>query len=185
MMGAGRHLRWLGAACILAAALAWVFRSTGPEAGYRTVYHATSGDSSATASPVQATVKKVPRGVATAGLPDAVESPHSPGSTENEVWMEKRIEELEGLAWFNDAAALDKILAEMRNTQPEIRKAALEAAIAFGSKDAIPKLEILARGTNDLTEQKAIADAIEYLSMPTMVEHLEENPAGPRVDPGP
>ncbi len=175
MNGAGRHLRWLGAACVLAAALAWMFRNATPEATRSAARPVAEAESAA--NEMVAPVKKGRRNVVAAGLPEAIESPHAAGSTQNEAWVAKRVEELDGLAWFNDAASLDRILAEMRNTHPEIRKAALEAAVAFGSKDAIPKLEILARGTNDLKEQKAIADAIEYLSLPTMVEYLEENPA--------
>lgn len=176
MNGVGRNLRWLGAACVLAAALAWMFRNASPEAT-RSVAARQVAEEKGTANEVPVPARKAPRNIAAAGLPEAIESPHAPGSPQNEAWVAKRVEELEGLAWFNDAASLDRILAEMRNTQPEIRKAALEAAVAFGSKDAIPKLEILARGTNDLKEQKAIADAIEYLSLPTMVEYLGENPA--------
>lgn len=186
MKGAGRHLKWLGAACLLAAAMAWMFSKAGPEAYQAAAPKELAVVKAATPETEQVIMERnrAARQNAAAGLPEAVESPHPMGSAKNAEWIDQRAEELEGLAWFSDAASLDRILAEMRNTQPEIRKAALQAVVSFGSKDAIPKLEILAKGTNDLVEQKAIADAIEYLSLPTMVEYLEENPSGEQVQMG-
>ncbi len=115
-------------------------------------------------------------------LPPAVESPFQTGSAGNEEWIATRTTELDRLAWFDDTDSLLKILAELRNPLPEIRTAALAATLAFSSRESIPYLEMIARETRDLHEQKAITDAVEHLKLPTMVEELErqENqPASP------
>src|SRR5207248_9485002 len=65
-------------------------------------------------------------------------------------------------------ASLDTILAELTNRDPEIRKAALDAAIQFGSRDAIPKLADVASRTDDAHEKAALADAIEFLKLPSL-----------------
>lgn len=103
-----------------------------------------------------------------AELPPPAEPP--PGSPDNANWAAERIEELEKLAWFDDAASLQKIMAELRSPLPEIRAAALAATRAFGSRDAVPYLEQAALGTSDPAERKALADAIEYLKLPTLLE---------------
>ena len=106
-------------------------------------------------------------------LPRPVESPYPPGAAENQEWIETRVAELDRLAWFDDFASLEKILAELRNPLPEIRTAALAATLAFSGRESIPYLEVLAKETRDPQEQKALTDAIEHLKLPTMVEELE------------
>ena len=103
-------------------------------------------------------------------LPAPITSPHPPESPENQEWIAKRITELEALAWFEDSGSLGKIVAELRNPQPEIRAAALEATREFGSRDAIPYLEAISRTADDLLEQRAIADLVEFLKLPTLLE---------------
>ena len=112
-------------------------------------------------------------------LPRPVESPYPPGAAENQEWIETRVAELDRLAWFDDFASLEKILAELRNPLPEIRTAALAATLAFSSRESIPYLEVLARETRDPQEQKALTDAIEHLKLPTMVEELERQKSQP------
>jgi len=68
------------------------------------------------------------------------------------------------VAMTDDRANLDIILSELNNRDPEIRKAALEATIQFGSRDAIPKMADAASQTDDPSEKAAIADAIEFPS---------------------
>lgn len=103
-------------------------------------------------------------------LPAPAEPPREVGSTANATWAAERITELEKLAWFDDAASLRKILAELYSPLPEVRAAALAATRAFGSRDAVPYLEQAANGTSDPNERKALADAIEYLQLPTVLE---------------
>lgn len=111
-------------------------------------------------------------------LPPHMESPHPPGSVENQAWITKRITELDELAWFDDAGSLHRILAELRNPQPEIRAAALAATKAFGSSDAVPYLTIIAAETRDPAEQKNIADLIEYLNLPTLLDLSDPSAGG-------
>lgn len=106
-------------------------------------------------------------------LPPPVESPSLPGSPAEREWIATRISELNDLSWFDDFASLSKILAELRNPLPEIRIGALHATKAFGSHDAVPYLEIISRELRDPVEQKAIADVIEYLNLPTLLERFE------------
>src|SRR5436190_7943981 len=49
------------------------------------------------------------------------------------AYEKRRISELEDLAMDNDPSSLDVILSELTNADPEIRRAALEATIQFGS----------------------------------------------------
>ena len=112
-------------------------------------------------------------------LPHPVESPYPPGAAENQEWIETRVAELNELAWFDDFASLEKILAELRNPLPEIRSAALAATLAFSSRESIPYLEVLAKETRDPQEQKALTDAIEHLKLPTMDEELERQKSQP------
>lgn len=85
-------------------------------------------------------------------------------------YVEQRSSQLMELAMTDDPASLETILSELTNRDPEIRKAALEAAIQFGSRDAIPKLADAASQTDDPNEKAAIADAIEFLKLPSWTE---------------
>jgi len=103
-------------------------------------------------------------------LPAPVEPPHPPGSPDHREWIDKRITELDALAWFDDSGSLGKILTELRNPLPEIRTAALEATREFGSRDAIPYLEAISKSSADPLEQKALGELIEFLNLPTLLE---------------
>ena len=103
-------------------------------------------------------------------LPAPIVSPNPPGSAADQEWIEKRIDELDDLAWFDDRESLGKILTELRNPLPEIRAAALKATRDFGSRDAIPYLEAISQDSADPLEKKAIEDLIEHLKIPTLLE---------------
>jgi hypothetical protein len=70
----------------------------------------------------------------------------------------------------NDPESLREILTEMTSPEPALRKAALEAARQFGSRDAIPFLNEVADRTDDPREKVKILDAIDYLKMPSLTE---------------
>lgn len=106
-------------------------------------------------------------------LPLPSEAPFPPGSPDNEEWISTRITALQDLAWFDDPESLKKILAELHSPLPEIRAAALEATIDFSSNEAIPYLEVISAGTYDVVERGKITEAIEFLKLPTLTEHLE------------
>lgn len=110
-------------------------------------------------------------------IPVPLVSPRPIGSPDKQNWIEKRVAELDRLAWSDDPESLGKILAELRNSEPEIRAAALAATRDFGSRDAIPHLDDLSRDSKDPLEQKALDDLIDHLRLPTFLEQ------GPREDP--
>ncbi|HMJ24877.1 MAG TPA: HEAT repeat domain-containing protein [Pyrinomonadaceae bacterium] len=116
---------------------------------------------------------------ALAGQPDGPDNPAA-GSAEarQEAYVAEKVAQLGDLAMENDSASLDTILAELTNRDSEIRKAALEAAIQFGSRDAIPKLADVALQTDDAQEKAAIAEAIEFLKLPSPSE-AEAQTGGP------
>jgi hypothetical protein len=88
----------------------------------------------------------------------------------HQAYVEQRTAELMDMAMTDDRANLDTILSELTNRDPEIRKAALEASIQFGSRDAIPKLADAVSQTDDPNEKAALADAIEFLKLPSLTE---------------
>jgi hypothetical protein len=90
--------------------------------------------------------------------------------TTHEEYVAARVAELGEFAMSDDATSLDTILSELTNRDPEIRKAAREAAVQFGSRDAIPKLADVALQTDDAHEKAALTDAIEFLKLPTLTE---------------
>jgi hypothetical protein len=69
-----------------------------------------------------------------------------------------------------DPKYLTQILVHLTNSNPDIRKAALEATMQFGSRDAIPALKELASKTDDPREKVEILDAIEFLELPPLSE---------------
>ena len=91
-----------------------------------------------------------------------------------EAYVAKRVGELQDLGMENDSASLDTILAELENGDPSIRQAAVDAAVQFGSRDAIPRLMTAAAQAADPKEKSTILDAVEYLNMPTLAEALAQ-----------
>jgi hypothetical protein len=85
----------------------------------------------------------------------------------------------------DDKASLKSILNELKNPEKEIRLAAIEAAIQFGDRSAIPQLKELANVTTDAEERQALLDAVEFMSLPTMTEVREANghPSRPQIPP--
>lgn len=93
------------------------------------------------------------------------------------TFVQARIDKLNELGANDDAESLHVILAELTNSDKEIRTAAVESAIQFGSRDAIPVLKELAARTLDPDEKKELLDAAEFLSLPTLSEVRVETPA--------
>jgi hypothetical protein len=94
----------------------------------------------------------------------------------HQAYVDQRSAQLMDLAMTDDRGNLDTILSELSNRDPEIRKAALEATIQFGSRDAIPKLADAASQTDDPNEKAALADAIEFLKLPSLTEISSQSP---------
>jgi hypothetical protein len=96
-----------------------------------------------------------------------------------------RVAELGELAMADDATSLGTILSELDNPEPRIRDAALQAAIQFGSREVIPRLREVAARTDDPQAKRALDQAIEFLTLPSLTEVIEERKhAASRQSPG-
>jgi hypothetical protein len=84
--------------------------------------------------------------------------------------VEARIENLENLGSASDEDSLQKIIAAFDDADSKVRKAAVEAATQFGSRDAIPALQELEKRVEDPREKVEILDAIEFLKLPSLSE---------------
>jgi hypothetical protein len=111
--------------------------------------------------------------------PQSVAQPTNSTEDAHQAYVEKRTAELMDMAMTDERANLDSILSELSNRDPEIRKAALEATIQFGSRDAIPKMADAASQTDDPNEKAAIADAIEFLKLPSLTEIRAQSSSPP------
>ena len=96
---------------------------------------------------------------------DAVET-----NAEHEAAVQAEIDKLQDLQANDDPASLKAILTELTNPDKEVRAAAIEATTQFGDRSAIPVLKDLAATTTDSGEKKALLDAVEFMSLPTMTE---------------
>lgn len=77
-------------------------------------------------------------------------------------------DELEALGMRHDADALQAILAELTNSDPEIRAAARKAAVQFGDRAAAPELRAAAARTADADEQRELREAADFLELPPL-----------------
>jgi hypothetical protein len=93
---------------------------------------------------------------------------------EHAAYVQARLDKLDELEANDDADSLHAILAELSNSDKEIRAAAVESTIQFGNRDAIPVLKDLATRTQDPDEKKALLDAADFLALPTMTEVMEQ-----------
>ena len=84
--------------------------------------------------------------------------------------VDEQIIALFELGASNDADSLKKVTPSLSDSNPEIREAALEATLQFGSRDAIPILEELATKTEDRWEKIEILEAAKFLALPTFSE---------------
>jgi len=108
------------------------------------------------------------------GTSRAVSQPLQPasglGTNLQEKEVEARAAELMQLAMNDDTASLETILKELRNPNRALRDAALQAAIQYGSRDAIPSLNEAAQRTDDENERNQLLSAIEFLKLPSLTE---------------
>jgi hypothetical protein len=92
----------------------------------------------------------------------------------HQLYVERRTSELQDLSANNDAASLETILSELTNRDREIRHAAIEATMQFGSRDAIPRLLETAAQTEDPAEKTELQKAADYLKLPSLTEVLAQ-----------
>jgi hypothetical protein len=108
----------------------------------------------------------------------ALDSPEA----KHQAYVDARTAELMDLGMNDDAQSLNTILSELNNRDPEIRKAAVEATVQFGSRDAIPNLMDAAAQTDDPQEKAEIMEAIQFLKLPTLSEAAAQaNQAQPAI----
>jgi hypothetical protein len=107
------------------------------------------------------------------GLPDRPVPAPSSGTGTGDPIMDARAD-LAERGMSSDPADLKIILSQMENPEPSIRKAALDAAISFGSRDAIPVLQNEMAYATDPQEKVDIKKAIEFLQLP----HIGEGDTG-------
>jgi hypothetical protein len=99
-----------------------------------------------------------------------VETDTNAQAEEHEAYVNAETEKLTELQANDNADSLHAILADLTNSDREIRDAAVESTIQFGSRDAIPVLKDLAARTQDPDEKKELQDAADFLALPTMEE---------------
>lgn len=88
----------------------------------------------------------------------------------HEAAVQATIDKLQELQSNDDPASLKAILTELNDPDKQVRMAAIEATIQFGDRSAIPLLKEQAAATADSEEKKALLDAVEFMSLPTMTE---------------
>ena len=98
---------------------------------------------------------------------------HSAGSP-TEI-RPRTVEELQALAMKDDADSLKSILAELTNSDPQIREAARDAAVQFGDRAAAPALRAAADQMEDLKEKIALREAADFLELPPLEIHPATN----------
>ena len=91
----------------------------------------------------------------------------------HDAMVQAEVDKLTELQANDDAASLHAILADLTNSDKEIRAAAVESTIQFGSRDAIPVLQDLAAHTTAPDEKKNLLDAADFLALPTTSEVRE------------
>jgi hypothetical protein len=97
-----------------------------------------------------------------------------PSKEEQEEFVRRRTAELNELAMQNSPEAHQQIVDELKNPAPEIRKAALEALKQARDRSVIPQMQEMAGQTDDSTEKQAILDAIDFINLPSLTEHLNQ-----------
>jgi hypothetical protein len=93
-----------------------------------------------------------------------------PGDSVQSTATDARVDELLDLPMTDRPGALWTILSELSNSNLRIRKAAVEAAVQFGSRDAVAALKEALADANDAEEKSEIARAINLLALPSMSE---------------
>src|SRR5215471_9371595 len=101
--------------------------------------------------------------------------PEDSPEQKHQAYVDSRVSELLELAMNDDPASFETIMRELENRDPAIRRAAIEAAVQFGSRDAIPRLTDAASHTDNADEKVQIAEAIEFLQLPSLSETLAQN----------
>jgi hypothetical protein len=125
-------------------------------------------------SPAPPPASNVVASVAPPPVPAPAPIPAAPASTitltpeQRQAAIDAETDRLQEWSMNDDPASLSNILADLTNSEKEIRDAAIEAAKQFGSTNAIPTLKAVAANTTDPEEQIALLEAANFLSLPTL-----------------
>ena len=82
-------------------------------------------------------------------------------------------EQLMEWAASDHPGALQAIVAELNNGNPDIRKSAVDASVQLGDTNAIPWLEAAAQWTQSADERTEMLDAVEFLKLPKLESRTE------------
>jgi len=93
-----------------------------------------------------------------------VTNPVTPEQTQETIDAE--VGSLREWSMKDDPASLSNILADLTNTNEEIREAAIDATKEFGSTNAIPALKAAADATDDIQQKIAYLEAADFLTLP-------------------
>ena len=96
---------------------------------------------------------------------EVVDMDSAPEKEAHEEFVNRRTAELMDLAMTEDSSSLTVILSELNNPDPEIRAAAVTAAVQFKSTDAIPALQSAYDAATEPEEKLRIRDAMDFLSL--------------------
>jgi len=156
--------------------LLFLARNQSSDSSHQNAGSQTLAQAATTANPVKARSTKAHGATSTTSksVPQPAPNEEDTPAAQHQVYVENRVDELMDLAMTDDPGSLDIILSELNNRDPEIRKAALEAAVQFGSRDAIPKLMDAASQTDDAKEKAGILDAVEFLKLPSATEVIAQ-----------
>jgi hypothetical protein len=137
------------------------------------------------ATPAASASNPVPAGNVAFPVPSAPVAPTAgaggethalmPSKEESEEFVRRRTAELNGLAMQNSPEAHQQIVDELKNPDKEIRKAALEALKQANDRSVVPQMQQLAGQTDDPGEKQAILDAIDFINLPSLTEHLNQH----------
>jgi hypothetical protein len=81
-----------------------------------------------------------------------------------------RAEALLELALSDDPGILEVLVEELRGARPAERRALVEALIQHGRREAVPHLRRLAEQSGSADEARLLAEAADYLSLPSLTE---------------
>jgi hypothetical protein len=107
----------------------------------------------------------------------AVKPPMTP--EEKQAYIEAETSRLQDLSTEDDPASLTAILNDLSNPEKEVRLAAIEASMQFGSRDAIPALQAEVANATDTDEKIALLQAADFLALPTLADAGVQTPLTP------
>ena len=93
---------------------------------------------------------------------------------QHDEYVQKRANDLMGIAMLNDYNAHQEIIREMTNSDPAIRKAALQAVVQTSDRKLIPEIQQIADTTDDPAYKAGLQQAIDFMKLPTLTEMMQK-----------